>query len=76
MKGVLMTKMVQELNLTNLTPDIDLSDMRITTTEINRPALQLTGYLEHFANERVQIIGYVEYTYLMQLPDDKRMMKY
>ena len=25
MKGVLMTKMVQELNLTNLTPDIDLS---------------------------------------------------
>ena len=48
MKGVLMTKMVQELNLTNLTPEIDLSDMRIMTAEINRPALQLTGYLEHF----------------------------
>jgi len=76
MKGVLMTKMVQELNLTNLTPEIDLSDMRIMTAEINRPALQLTGYLEHFANERVQIIGYVEYTYLMQLSDEKRMMKY
>ena len=76
MKGVLMTKMVQEQNLTNLTPEIDLSDKRIMTAEINRPALQLTGYLEHFANERVQIIGYVEYTYLMQLPDDKRLMKY
>ena len=76
MKGVLMTKMVQELNLTNLTPEIDLSEMRIMTAEINRPALQLTGYLEHFANERVQIIGYVEYTYLMQLSDEKRMMKY
>ena len=71
-----MTKMVQELNLTNLTPEIDLSEMRIMTAEINRPALQLTGYLEHFANERVQIIGYVEYTYLMQLSDEKRMMKY
>ena len=70
MKGVLMTKMVQELNLTNLTPEIDLSEMRIMTAEINRPALQLTGYLEHFANERVQIIGYVEYTYLMQLSDE------
>ena len=45
MKGVLMTKMVQELNLTNLTPEIDLSEMRIMTAEINRPALQLTGYL-------------------------------
>ena len=36
MKGVLMTKMVQEQNLTNLTPEIDLSDMRIMTAEINR----------------------------------------
>ena len=45
MKGVLMTKMVQELNLTNLTPEIDLSEMRIMTAEINRPALQLTGSL-------------------------------
>ena len=76
MKGVLMTKMVQELNLTNLTPEIDLSEMRIMTAEINRPALQLTGYLEHFANERVQIIGYVEYTYLMQLSDEERKFKY
>mgnify|MGYP002620147240 CR=1 FL=1 len=76
MKGVLMTKMIQELNLNNLTPEIDLSDMRIITAEINRPALQLTGYLEHFANERVQIIGYVEYTYLMQLSDEKRMKTY
>ena len=39
MKGVLMTKMIQELNLTNLTPEIDLTDKRIITAEINRPAL-------------------------------------
>ena len=64
MKGVQLTKLVQELGLHNLTPEIDLSEIVIKTAEINRPALQLTGYLEHFANERVQIIGYVEYTYL------------
>ena len=69
MKGVQLTKLAQELNLTNLTPDIDLTEIYVKTAEINRPALQLTGYLEHFANERVQIIGYVEYTYLMQLSD-------
>ena len=72
MKGVQLTKMVQELELNNLTPEIDLSDIVIKTAEINRPALQLTGYLEHFANERVQIIGYVEYTYLMQLNERRR----
>lgn len=76
MKGVLMTKMVQELSLTNLTPEIDLSDKKIITAEINRPALQLTGYLEHFANERVQIIGYVEYTYLEHLSRERRLEVY
>mgnify|MGYP000077366523 CR=1 FL=1 len=76
MKGVQLTKLAQELNLTNLTPDIDLTEIYVKTAEINRPALQLTGYLEHFANERVQIIGYVEYTYLMQLSDEERKFKY
>ena len=76
MKGVQLTKLVQELGLHNLTPEIDLSEIVIKTAEINRPALQLTGYLEHFANERVQIIGYVEYTYLMQLSDEERKFKY
>ena len=46
MKGVQLSRMVEELNLTNLTPEIDLSEIQITTAEINRPALQLTGYLE------------------------------
>ena len=50
MKGVQLTKMAQELELTNLTPELDLSEILIKTAEINRPALQLTGYLEHFAN--------------------------
>ena len=73
MKGVQLTKLVQELGLHNLTPEIDLSEILIKTAEINRPALQLTGYLEHFANERVQIIGYVEYTYLLHLSREKKM---
>ena len=56
MKGVELKKLIQELKLYNKTPDIDISKKRITTPDINRPALQLTGYLEHFENERVQII--------------------
>lgn len=67
MKGVELKNLIQELDLLNKTPDIDISRKKITTPEINRPALQLTGYLEHFENERVQIIGYVEYTYLLHL---------
>ena len=73
MKGVQLSKMVQELNLHNKTPDVDISKKRITLPDINRPALQLTGYLEHFENERVQIIGYVAYTYLLHLSREKKM---
>lgn len=73
MKGVELKKMVQELDLYNKTPDIDITAMRINTPEINRPALQLTGYLEHFENERVQIIGYVEYTYLLHLEREEKI---
>ncbi|NCB92786.1 MAG: HPr(Ser) kinase/phosphatase [Clostridia bacterium] len=73
MKAVKLTKMVEEMNLKNLTPDVDMEKIQITLPDINRPALQLTGYFEHFASNRVQIIGYVEYTYLMHLEEQERI---
>lgn len=73
MKAVVLTKMVEELNLKNLTPEIDMDGVKIHVPDINRPALQLTGYFEHFASERVQIIGYVEFTYLEHLPLEEKI---
>ncbi len=69
---VRLSKLAEDLKVKNLTPDIDLSKIEITTPDINRPALQLTGYYEHFVKERVQIIGYVEYSYIMQLEEGER----
>ena len=40
--------------------------------DINRPALQLTGFFEHFAYERVQLIGCVEYTFLENMEEDEK----
>lgn len=76
MKAVTLTKLAEELSLRNVTPDVDMSDIKITVSEINRPALQLTGYYEHFAKERVEIIGYVEYTYLMSLTREEKIKAY
>ena len=75
MEGVKISKFAEKMNLKNLTPDISL-DGEITTPDINRPALQLTGYFEHFENERVQIIGYVEYTYLEGLSRERKIEIY
>lgn len=76
MRTIELPKMVEEMNLKNLTPEIDMYSTKITVSEINRPALQLTGYFEHFANERVQIIGYVEYTYLEHLGREEKIRAY
>ncbi|MDO4622805.1 MAG: HPr(Ser) kinase/phosphatase [Eubacteriales bacterium] len=73
-KFITLEKLEKEMDLKNLTPEIDYEGREITVPEINRPALQLTGYFEHFANERVQIIGFVEFSYLqkMELEERKR----
>ena len=64
MSSVKLNKMIEKLQLVNLVPEVSTDEIEISSPEINRPALQLAGYFEHFASERVQIIGYVEYTYL------------
>ena len=66
---VKLTDLVEKMNLKNLTPDIDLTEKVLTVPDINRPALQLTGYFDYFDSERVQVIGYVEYTYLEIMED-------
>ncbi len=76
MPEVKLTKLVEKMNLKNLTPEIDLTEKVITVPDINRPALQLTGYFDHFDSERVQIIGYVEYTYLQTLTEERKREVY
>ncbi len=51
---------------------LDLSSIAITTSEVNRPGLQLTGYTEHFNADRLQIIGWTETAYLSSLDDQTR----
>ena len=44
----------------------------ITTPEISRPGLALTGFFEIFDAERIQIIGYAERCYLEKLDPEER----
>ena len=69
---VKLRKVVEKLNLKNLTPDVDMTEKKVMVPDINRPALQLTGFFEHFAYERVQLIGCVEYTFLENMEEDEK----
>ncbi len=68
MASVKLAEIIEHGKLENLTPEIDIKGIKITQPDINRPALQLAGYFEHYESTRLQIIGYVEYTYMESLP--------
>nr|MBP3598783.1 HPr(Ser) kinase/phosphatase [Eubacterium sp.] len=66
MYTVSLQKFIKKMNVECLTPEVDIDDIVITQTDVNRPALQLTGYFDYFDHHRVQVIGHVENTYMEQ----------
>ena len=73
---VKLSDAAKALGLTCLTPEIDISKKKLTQPEINRPALQLTGYFENFESERIQCIGNVENSYMSRMSDEQKEERY
>ena len=76
MASVKLKTIIEWIKLDNLTPEIPIDKIRITQPDINRPALQLAGYFEHFEATRLQIVGFVEYTYMESLPQEQKEKAY
>jgi HPr kinase/phosphorylase len=62
--SISIEKVQHEFQLENLTPGVDLSNIFVNNPEINRPGLQVAGYLDYFGNDRIQILGRGEMEYL------------
>ena len=73
MYSVKISKLAEEFHLTNLVPSVSLDDKILTKSDVNRPALQLTGFYEHFDNDRLQVFGKVEHSYLSHLEEEERV---
>ena len=73
MDKVTVSDLIEKMKLKNLTPDINTSNRYITDAQINRPALQLAGYYDHFDSTRVQVVGNVEYSYTMTYEMEERI---
>lgn len=76
MYGVTITESINKMNLKNIIPEIDTDKIVLSHPDVNRPALQLTGFFDHFDRERVQIIGYVEQAYISTLTRERRIEMY
>ena len=73
MASISLSKVIEKFKLENLTPEIDISKIKITQPDINRPAMPLAGYFEHFVAVRLQIVGFVEYTYMHGLDEERQV---
>jgi HPr kinase/phosphorylase len=76
MSSLSLQKIIDKMKLENLTPEVVIEGRKITQPDINRVALQMAGYFEHFESARLQIIGYVEYSYMNSLPEEVKKDRY
>ena len=71
-KGAKLSDIARQLSLVNFTDKINLEEHSVLIPDINRPALQLNGFYEHFEAERIQLLGMVENAYLRQKSPEER----
>jgi HPr kinase/phosphorylase len=72
-QGLVLSDLVDRMGLMRVAGGhVDLATIQVTTADVNRPGLQLTGYLEHFNSDRLQIIGWIETAYLSALDPQTR----
>lgn len=74
--GMLLKELVEEIGFQIVNRSSDYDTKMITTQIINRPGLQLTGFYDHFDNDRIQIIGIIEMAYLQDMNTDMRLKKF
>lgn len=67
-----LTKVVKELSLESLFLPDDYENIQISSMDINRPGLALTGYLDFFDKTRIIIFGKTEYSYLARFGGEQQ----
>ena len=75
--GVSVRKLIDDFNLEVLVEGND--DINVSVNDINRPGLQLAGFYNYFAPERIQVIGKAEWSFLDDMQRElrkKRVKKY
>ncbi len=70
-----LDKIISEFSLEILNISQKAEEILISSTEVNRPGLQMAGYFEFFDKERIQIIGKSEESFLRRFTIDKAELR-
>ena len=69
---VTVKMLVDRLKLKVVYGNKELLAKPITTADISRPGLEMTGYFDYYSPERIQLVGMKEWSYLKTLTDHNR----
>lgn len=67
-----LQEIIKEFHLEIIFSTENMNEIKIIAADVNRPGLQLVGFFDYFDSDRLQIIGKVETTYLMNMSAEER----
>lgn len=70
--SVSLEKIIAAHNLEIIYLPKPADEILITTNEVNRPGIVMTGYTDYFDAERIQILGWTEFGFLLNMEPEKR----
>lgn len=72
MKVIRTKDLLETFNLTLIGGE-DGIHRELTTSDISRPGIEMTGYFEYYKEERIQIIGKTEMAYFLSLNEEEQL---
>lgn len=70
--SVSLEKIIAAHNLEIIYLPKPADEILITTNEVNRPGIVMTGYTDYFDADRIQILGWTEFGFLLNMEPEKR----
>ena len=67
-----LSAVIKETGLEVVCMPEDGDNRLVSSPDVNRPGLALSGYLDYFDSDRIQVIGRNEHGFLSSLPQDLR----
>ncbi|PLA67037.1 HPr(Ser) kinase/phosphatase [Streptococcus anginosus] len=64
--------LLKKVRLNVVYGDEKMLEREITTSDISRPGLEMTGYFDYYTPERIQLMGMKEWSYLMKMTSHNR----
>lgn len=71
--SVTVKELIKEMPYIDLLSGEEFADRKIGVIDLSRPAIELTGYFDFYAKERIQLLGATEISFIERLTPEKQV---